>query len=432
VNILMMTNTYTPFVGGVERSVETFTGEYRRRGHQVIIVAPTYEDMPEDEEGVVRIPAIQHFNGTDFSVRLPIPGVLSSALADFEPDIVHSHHPYLIGDTARRVAAKHNTPLVFTFHTFYERYTHYVPGDSPALKRFTAALCAGYANLADQVFAPSESVAEELRRRGVRHPIEVVPTGIDYDRFTEGDGSPLRKEAGVSRDDFVVGFISRIAPEKNMDFLCRSVTAFLKKEDRAHFFLVGSGPSEDDVMRIFQEEGLDERFHYFGTLEGQDLINAYHALDVFAFASHTETQGLVLMEAMAAGVPVVGVDASGVREVVVDHSNGRLLPSDDEAAFCDALQWVASLSDEERHALNERARRTARSFGKDRCAEKALERYEILLAGDFRRSKEEAAGPWDEAMRRIRVEWDTIANIARATGALLESEEEGEGETRDE
>ena len=293
-NILMMTNTYTPFVGGVERSVETFTEEYEQRGHRVVIVAPTFEDMPEHEEGVIRIPAIQHFNGTDFSVRLPIPGILSSALADFEPDIVHSHHPYLIGDTARRVSAKHNTPLVFTFHTFYERYTHYVPGDSPALKRFTAALCAGYANLADQVFAPSESVAEELRRRGVTRPIEVVPTGIDYHRFAGGDGSALRKDAGVAGDDFVVGFISRVAPEKNMDFLCRAVGDFLKKEDRAHFFLVGSCPSEADVKRIFQEEGLDDRLHLFGTLQGQDLINAYHALDVFAFASHTETQGLVL------------------------------------------------------------------------------------------------------------------------------------------
>ncbi len=419
----MMTNTYTPFVGGVERSVETFTEEYRKRGHQVVIVAPTFEHMPENEAGVVRIPAIQHFNGTDFSVRLPIPGVLSSALADFEPDIVHSHHPYLIGDTARRVSAKHQTPLVFTFHTFYERYTHYVPGDSPALKRFTAALSAGYANLADQVFAPSESVARELRRRGVHQPIEVIPTGIDYDRFAEGDGRSFREAAGVTEDDFVVGFVSRIAPEKNIAFLCRAVSDFLKKNRRAHFFMAGAGPSEPDAKRIFESEGVDDRLHVFGVLKGQELIDVYHALDVFAFASHTETQGLVLTEAMAAGVPVVGVDASGVREVVDDYSNGRLLPYDDKQTFSGALQWISSLSADERKELNEKARQTARAFGKDICADKALKRYAELREAEFPRSRDHVSGPWDDAMRRIKVEWDIVANIARATSAVLESEE---------
>ena len=424
-NILMMTNTYTPFVGGVERSVETFTEEYRRMGHKVVIVAPTYEDMPEREEGVIRIPAIQHFNGTDFSVRLPIPGMLSSALSDFEPDIVHSHHPYLIGDTARRVAAKHHTPLVFTFHTFYERYTHYVPGDSPALKRFTAALSAGYANLVDQVFAPSESVAEELRRRGVVRPIEVVPTGIDYHRFAGGDGRAFRKAAGVSENDFVAGFVSRIAPEKNMVFLCHAVSLFLRKHRQAHFFLIGKGPSEADAKRIFRQEGVDDRLHLFGILKGRELVDAYHALDVFAFASHSETQGLVLTEAMAAGVPVVGVDASGVREVVNDYSNGRLLPSDDEDAFCDALHWVLTRSAAERKELTRKALHTARAYGKDVCAQKALERYAALVEGESRRAKDHVPGPWDDAMRRIKVEWDLLANIARATGAVLESEEEG-------
>lgn len=418
-----MTNTYTPFVGGVERSVETFTEEYRQKGHEVVIVAPTFEDMPENEEGVVRIPAIQHFNGTDFSVRLPIPGVLSSALSDFEPDIVHSHHPYLIGDTARRVSAKHQTPLVFTFHTFYERYTHYVPGDSPALKRFTAALSAGYANLADQVFAPSESVARELRRRGGHQPIEIIPTGIDYDRFAEGERRSLREAAGVSKDDFVVGFVSRIAPEKNIAFLCRAVSDFLKKNRRAHFFIAGSGPSEPDVKRIFESEGVDDRLHSFGVLKGQELIDVYHALDVFAFASHTETQGLVLTEAMAAGVPVVGVDASGVREVVDDYSNGRLLPYDDKQTFSGALQWISSLSADERKELSKKARQTARAFGKDVCADKALDRYAALQEAEFPRSRDDVSGPWDDAMRRIKVEWDIVANIARATSAVLESEE---------
>ena len=128
-NILMMTNTYKPITGGLEKSIEAFTKEYRRQGHRVIIVAPDFENM-EPEEDVVRIPAIQNFNGTDFSVQLPVPGVLDDALGDFKPDIVHSHHPFLVGDTALRIAYKQNVPIVFTHHTLYEQNTHYVPGDS--------------------------------------------------------------------------------------------------------------------------------------------------------------------------------------------------------------------------------------------------------------------------------------------------------------
>lgn len=393
-------------------------------GHDVIVVAPTFENMPEKEEGVVRIPAIQHFNGTDFSVRLPIPGILSSALQDFDPHIVHAHHPYLIGDTARRVAAKHNVPLVFTFHTFYERYTHYVPGDSPALKRFTAALCAGYANLSDQVFAPSQSVAEELENRGVVRPIEVVPTGIDYRRFADGAGAAFRERADVPGDDFVIGFISRIAPEKNLAFLCRAVCKFLRKEEGARFFVIGSGPSEGAVRRIFKEEDADDRLHIFGTLEGQDLIDAYHALDVFSFASHTETQGLVLTEAMAAGVPVVAVDAPGVREVVVDFMNGRLLSADDVTAFGEALKWLRDLSSEKRDALSEAARQTARGYAQQACARKALDRYAALVGAEDRDYGGHESDPWDEAMRRIKVEVEMLSNIARATGAALDTESE--------
>ena len=141
-NVLLMSNTYTPFVGGVERSIRSLALGLRQEGHRAVVVAPTFPNMPANEHDVVRVPAIQRFNGTDFSVQLPVPGVLSRLLSEWRPDVIHSHHPYLIGDTAMRLAARFQCPIVFTFHTYYERYTHYVPGDSPALKRFVAALSA--------------------------------------------------------------------------------------------------------------------------------------------------------------------------------------------------------------------------------------------------------------------------------------------------
>ena len=284
-NILMMTNTYLPFVGGVERSVEIFTGEYRKMGHRVVIVAPRFKEMPENEYDVIRVPALQKFNGTDFSLQLPIPGILNSTLKKFKPDIVHSHHPFMLGDSALRVAAQFKAPIVYTYHTFYERYTHYVPGDSPALKRFVSALATGYANLCDYVFAPSVSVERELLHRGVLSPITVVPTGIELGRFLRGQRDEFRRKMGIPGRAMVVGFVSRLAPEKNIEFLARSVKKYMEKNRHAFFLLIGSGPSEEDIKKIFNTDALRNRFLPAGTLVGQKLVDAYHAMDVFVFTS---------------------------------------------------------------------------------------------------------------------------------------------------
>jgi glycosyltransferase involved in cell wall biosynthesis len=134
--ILMVTNTFTPHVGGVARSIETFTKSLRENGHHVLTIAPTFEDSPEHEQQVVKVPAKQRFNGSDFSVVYPFGDSLAEAVRSFAPDLVHSHHPFLLGGTALRMARVEDVPLIFTHHTMYEQFTQYVPGDSPALKRF--------------------------------------------------------------------------------------------------------------------------------------------------------------------------------------------------------------------------------------------------------------------------------------------------------
>src|SRR5690606_8780838 len=160
------------------RSVEAFTAEYRKLGHRVLVVAPEFSGLPDHEFDVVRIPAIQKFNASDLSFALPMPTGLTDILEDFAPDIIHSQHPFLLGNTALRFARYFDRPLVFTHHTLYEQYTHYVPGDLPLFKRFIVELATRYANLCDQVFAPSESIRDILVRRGVSAPIKVVPTGV--------------------------------------------------------------------------------------------------------------------------------------------------------------------------------------------------------------------------------------------------------------
>jgi glycosyltransferase involved in cell wall biosynthesis len=414
----MMTNTFTPHTGGVARSVESFTGEYRRLGHCVTVMAPIFEGMPENEQDVIRIPAIQKFNGSDFSVRLPIPSFLFPSLDRFKPDIVHAHHPFLLGDTAICVAASRMVPLVFTHHTIYEQYTHYVPGDSPMLKRFVIELSTGFANLCDAVVAPSESVAEMLRTRGVTTPVSVIPTGVNLERFAYGEGFKLRAKLKIPRDAFVVGHIGRLAPEKNLDFLGHAVAGFLKEHPRTHFLIGGTGPSQPDIEKIFKETSLDERLHFAGNLSLEVLPHAYHAMDVFAFASQTETQGMVLTEAMASGLPVVAIDGPGVREVVKDKRNGRLLETNDPAEFTTALSWIFSVSEKQRKALREGALKTASKFSLERTASKMLKLYRVVSRSGRREQKSEGS-LWQSALQMIEAEWEIWVNRTNAARAAL-------------
>lgn len=414
-NVLLLTNTFTPHVGGVARSVERFVGEYRRLGHRVLVVAPEFEGAPEPEEGVVRVPALVGFTGGDFSVPVPIPGRVAAAVDRFGPEIVHSHHPFLLGDTALRLAAARGLPVVFTHHTLYERYTHYVPGDSPGMKRFAIELAVGYCNLCDAVIAPSASVERLLRERGVTVPIRAIPTGVDPAPFAAADGATFRERHGIPADALVVGHVGRLAPEKNLGFLARVVGRFLEERPGTQFLVVGGGPAKEALVEEMARRGAAERLHLAGVLGGEELASAYRALDVFAFASHTETQGMVLAEAMAAGVPVVAVDAPGVREVVRDRENGRLLSEDDEEAFAAALAWVADLGPEERSRVAAAVAETARRFSLERTARDALELYRLLVLARPR-PKELESSVWAMARRRLAEEWRIVRNIAAAAG----------------
>lgn len=427
-NIVLVTNTFTSHVGGVARSVEAFSEEYRRLGHRVLVIAPEFPDTPEDEIDVIRVPAIQKFNASDFSVALPIPSGLIEALQDFRPDVIHSQHPFLLGMTAVRLARYFELPLVFTHHTLYEQYTHYVPGNSTILQNFIIELGTSYANLSDQVFAPSDSIRELLIKRGVTTPVAVVPTGVRTERFSCGQGGHCRQRLGIPASAFVAGHMGRLAPEKNLRFLAQAVIRFLQQRENAVFLLVGSGSMEEELQQDFAEAGVQERVFMAGVLQSQALADALAAMDVFVFASQSETQGMVLTEAMAAGTPVVAVDASGAREVVRDGVSGRLLPHEDLASFVEALNWVHDLSGGERERLVAGAQDVAEEYSLANTARLALACYEALRPqephqweGDEQR--------WKQVMRFIGAEWEVLKSISSAgddaiNAYLLESDKE--------
>ncbi|MBI4309994.1 MAG: glycosyltransferase [Candidatus Omnitrophica bacterium] len=413
--ILMMTNSYFPHLGGLEQSLTSFSHELRKLGHDVLIAAPGPAGRADKKENVARLPAFHHKNGKgiEFSINLPLPGEFSRIMDEFRPDIIHSHYPFFMGDFAVRLSRQYHVPLVFSYHIMFEHYVHYLPIRTQGVKRFLITLASGYANMCRHVIAPSQSVRDILIKRRVRAPITVVPTGVNTRAFAKGNGKLCRQKNRIPADAMVIGHVSRLAPEKNLDFMVPALVELLKKDGRVHALIVGQGPSVPMIRNKFKHAGLQKRLHLTGYLDGQGLTDAYHAMDVFAFASLSETQGIVLIEALASGVPVVAINAPGVREVIQNYANGRSIPRPDQKRFIEALEWVLKRPADKFKTLKKQARNSAEEYSIRNCTLRMLKIYKQLIARKAPFSQYHK-NSWQSLQDRVKTDWDIIRNVIKA------------------
>jgi glycosyltransferase involved in cell wall biosynthesis len=329
---------------------------------------------------------------------------------------LHSHHPFLLGDSALRMAWSRRLPLVFTYHTMYEQYTHYVPLNSDALKRFVIQMSVEYCNLCTHVIAPSESVAVLLCERGVTTPVTSIPTGIDVDFYSSGNRGRFRERFEIDPNATVIGHVGRLAAEKNLDYLAAAVGLYLSDHPDAVFLVVGSGDADDSMQRILHERAAPKQVVMSGSQTGQDLADAYAAMDLFVFTSRSETQGMVLAEALAAGVPAVALDAPGAREIVNDR-NGRLLPREaSEGEFAAAIAELIGNANR-LPLLRKVARQSAEEFSLENCSNRILDLYARLVR-NFRRGPETDPGPWDRLLGRLEIEWNLLVEKTTALAAV--------------
>jgi glycosyltransferase involved in cell wall biosynthesis len=415
--IAIFTNTFAPHVGGVANSVGSLVDLMRERGHRCLVIAPDFPDQPDSEEDVIRVPSIQNFNGSDFSFRLPSGTLIGDRIKAFQPDVIHTHHPFLLGDAGLRMAHQWSVPLVFTHHTRYEDYVHYLVDDSELLERLAVELATEYGNLCDRIIAPSESIEELIKGRGVKVPITVILTGIDEDQFASGEGSRSRKRYGISEDRFVIGHVGRLAPEKNLKYLFKAVFPFMRENPDTAFMVVGKGDSYEDLKKMADGEDFRDRIHFIGKLTRQDLVDAYHAMDLFVFSSKSETQGMVLAEAMAAGKPVVALDAPGVREIVRDGKNGRMLAEDASTDdFRKAIGEMKAALEDKPDAFKEALAKSAHAFSTEVCMDRMEQTYQELI--ETKRRESDMPG-WTRFISRMEAEWDLALGRARAVGAAF-------------
>jgi len=360
VRIALFTNNYLPFCGGVTISVETLRRGLEASGHEAWVFGPRLTGAEDASVKVVRYPSIPVATYPEFALAVPYSRRIERLVSALAFDVIHAHHPFLLGPAARRLARRIRRPLIFTYHTRYEKYAHYVPLPLRLVQAAALRISAGFAAQADAVLAPSAVIRDELHARGVRTPIAVVPTGVDLERFRPGDREAARRSLGVGQGEPLVLYVGRLDREKSVDRVLGAFERVASTLPAARLVLVGQGTEAERLRRTAASLPVAERIRFLGLRPHDSLAECYQAADVFLFASETETQGLVLAEAAACGLPAVAVDAPGCDEVVRDGDTG-ILTKGDPAALAEAAIGLL-LDPERRRAMGRRAREVAESL----------------------------------------------------------------------
>jgi glycosyltransferase involved in cell wall biosynthesis len=376
----LFTNNYLPFRGGVTTAVETLRQGLEAQGHRAWVFAPASSTPHDDPAFVFRYPSVPAPTYPGFALPLPFSRRWSRAALELDLDIFHAQHPFLLGVTARRLARSQGRPLVFTYHTRYEKYAHYVPLPEPLVASLAIRLASRFASAADLVIAPSAGIAESLADLGVRAPIAVIPTGVPLELFRPGDRGEARRSLGLDEGAPLCLYVGRLDREKSVERVIDAFGSIALAVSGARLLLVGQGSHEAALKRLAAASPASEAIRFAGSVARDELPPYYQAADLFLFSSETETQGLVLAEAHACGLPAVAVRASGVDEVVRDGETGLLTKADVEDLADAAIGLL--LDAPWRSAMAVAARALAVSdFSATRQVEVMAGHYRRLLGG---------------------------------------------------
>lgn len=381
------TDSYLPRTSGVVRAVEASARQLRSRGHRVSIVAPAYPGYADTDRDVVRVPSVTPPGHPDFPLALPYPGSSLRAVRALGLDLVHTHSPFLLGGMGWWVARSLGRPVLFTYHTRYDEYAHYAPVVGDLARPFVSVYATAYCNRCDCVLAPLPSIAALLRESGVRARIAVVPSsGIDVAAFAaaraaaEASGAEDRPPAARVRFEVparapLLVFVGRLAREKNVGLL---LAALASLPADTWLLLVGDGPDRALLEAQAHDRGIASRTVFAGTQPPAVVAEVLAAADVFVFPSTTETFGLAMIEAMAAGCAVVAVQAAASSDLVRDGETGRLVAAD-PATFAGAVRDLLA-QPARRSAMGGAARAAAADYDQARVTDRLLIVYQELLA----------------------------------------------------
>jgi len=365
----LFTDTYTPEINGVVTVLEMMVRELRKEGHEVYIFCPSYPDSDGVDTGVYRFHSVRFVFYKGMRVAIPYS---SSALRLIPSlDIIHSHTPGSIGLMGLWASKRYHIPHIHTYHTLYMDYRRYLPRvirpNRGMVKSISRLLC----NRCDAIIAPSDQMKHELESYRISSPIYTLPFGVDEEEFSREVKWNIRTALNLPTEDLLL-YAGRLCMEKNLDFILRSFRCLLSLRSSARLIIAGDGPQRQHLEQYAISLGIAPYVIFTGFLQRKNLIDLYKQA-LFVFASKTETQGLVIEEAMMAGAAVVAVGIMGPRDIITPSETGILVEEneDDFAQACYRL-----LHDEkERQRLGAAARDWARSHSSQVSIKETLEIY---------------------------------------------------------
>ncbi len=373
----MFSETFDPTANGISTSVRTLIDELRSAHHNVVLVAPHYQDYEDESPFVLRVPSIQTRLNADYPLAYPWFRTLRRDIARIEPDIIHSHNPFFLGILADKVARLEGLPLVSTYHTLYNHYAHYVfflP--DPAIQGLLKWWLPEYYAKCKVVIVPSRVAEESLLSYGVTTPVRIIPTGVpipSVDAVSEEAQREARKRFSIPQGAQLLLYVGRVAQEKNLDLVLDAFSILSSEFRKVHLLVVGGGPYLEDATQLALEGAAPDRVHFAGAQPHDGLEALYAAADIFVFGSSTETQGLVIAEARASGTPSVVVDGGGACETVRDEVDGLVVPSELEP-FTEAIRRLL-LDPDRLDAMNAACRINAHDFTPEAMCRQVLDVY---------------------------------------------------------
>ena len=388
--VTMFTNNYLPFIGGVPISIERLRRGLEHLGDSTQIVAPRYRDQPSQEDAVVRVPSLLAMGEKrEFRLANIFLARIRKQVRAFRPDVIHLHHPFWLGSLGLFMARQLRIPAIYTYHTRLEHYAHFVPLPGMLFRNLIShALIKRFANRCDGVIVPTYSTEEYLRMIGVTTPTFVQPTGIEYERFQAvkpADVEALRKKLRLSNEKVFIS-VARLSNEKNIDFIIEAIDRLRQESDVPfRFLMIGDGHQRDRLQKKIDSLELGSHFTLVGAVQPEEMALWYNLGDAFLFASKSETQGMVILEAMSAGLPVVAVRSSGIEDVVRDGLNGYKTPENQARWIEKARQLLEN--DDLRTELSEKARAFAADYSIEQFARDVRGIYATSLAAREKRNK---------------------------------------------
>lgn len=370
------TDGYMPQVNGVATSVDNCAKQLKKKGYGIFVVAPKYPGT-KDSKYVIRLPSIKIDKRLDIRIVHNLPPRTLLKIHRLNLNLIHGHSGGPISLLGLEYARLKKIPYIFTYHTLWDRYTHYFLRGrllTPKMAR-TASRILG--NRCSALIVPTEKVKKELISYGVKKPIFIVPNGLDIKKFSVLNSNYLRKRFGLSRQDKILLCVGRLGKEKSIDFLIKSFLLVSKTQKNAKLVIVGEGAEKENLVKLAQELGLSSKILFTGTIDYDDLPKVYKDADLFVFASTTETQGMVILEAMASGLPILAVKDDAVGEIIGGQNNG-ILAEKNEAEF--ARQAVKLLENKKlRDKLSKNAKKQVKKFSVEKVVGDLEKVYQKML-----------------------------------------------------